>query len=174
VNSQTFQTLNQRYFAGRLPLYQVIVAPLLQHAAGKIARRSHWIHLQPAPPDVLLNTLLHEMAHAATNDHHGPRWRADMRRLKALGALVEDADDYEDRISLTRQLAFDVGYDTFFIQPTLTNAQVVRWIQHSYGFSHRHSLMRAYPWVRHALHDARQKAAEHRQRRERQLAAQRG
>jgi hypothetical protein len=74
LNSQTFQDLNQRYFAGRLPRYQVIISPHLRYATGKIARRSRRIYLQPSFPDVMLRILLHEMAHAATNDHHGPLW----------------------------------------------------------------------------------------------------
>lgn len=172
MNSQTFQELNQRYFAGCLPRYQVIVAPQLRHASGRIARRSRRIYLQPAPPDGLLLILLHEMAHAATNDHHGPLWRAEMRRLKVLGAPVEGPDGYEERIPLTRQLVFDAGYEAFFNQPELRSIYVARWLQHEYGFSSGHSLMRAYPWVKRVLHEARQEAAEHRQRRERQLAAQ--
>ena len=40
MNSQTFQDLNQRYFAGGLPRYQVIVAPQLHHASGRIAKKS--------------------------------------------------------------------------------------------------------------------------------------
>ena len=37
VNSQMLQDLNQRYFAGGLPRYQVIVAPQLHHASGRLA-----------------------------------------------------------------------------------------------------------------------------------------
>ena len=39
VNSQTFQDPNQRYFAGGLPRYQVIVAPQLHHASGRISEQ---------------------------------------------------------------------------------------------------------------------------------------
>jgi SprT-like family len=98
MNRQTFQDLNQRYFDERLPRYQVIVAPQLRHASGRIARRSRRIYLQPTSPDLLIRLLLHEMAHAATNDHHGPLWLTEMRRLQAMGAPVEDPNDYEERI----------------------------------------------------------------------------
>ena len=80
------QDLNQRYFAGGLPRYQVIVAPQLHHASGRL-QRSRRIYLQPTFPDVMLQILLHEMAHASTNDHCAPLWRAEMQRLQALGAL---------------------------------------------------------------------------------------
>jgi hypothetical protein len=35
-------------------------------------------------------TLLHEMAHAATDGDHGDTWKNEMARLKLLGAPVED------------------------------------------------------------------------------------
>lgn len=41
-------------------------------------------------PKVWKMTLLHEMAHAATDterSEHGPRWRKEMRRLARLGAF---------------------------------------------------------------------------------------
>ena len=115
MNSQTFQDLNQQYFAGRLPRYQVIVAPQLRQANGKIVRRSYRTAEQiPTSAELLVTILLHEMAHAATNDHHGPRWRAEMQRLHALGAPVEDPEAYEERIPLTGQLVFDAGYEAFF------------------------------------------------------------
>jgi hypothetical protein len=102
IHSQTFHALNQQYVAGRLPRYQVIVTPQLRHAAGRMARRSRRIYLQPAPPDMLLRTLVHEMAHAATNARHGPLWTAEMERLRALGAPVEELD-----VVLTRLDALD-------------------------------------------------------------------
>jgi hypothetical protein len=172
VNSQTFQQLNQRYFAGHLPRYQVIVAPHLCHAAGKIARRSRRIYLQPAPPDLLLRTLLHEMAHAATNDRHGPLWTAEMERLRVLGAPVEELSHLDMMPRLTRQMVFSTGWEVFVSQPTATISQVAQWIYHEYGFGGSGpALLRKYPWVRRALHDARQEATEHRARRERHLAA---
>jgi SprT-like family len=172
VNSQTFREMNQRYFAGRLPSYQVIVTSHLRHADGRIARRSRRIYLRPAPADMLLEALLHEMAHAATNDYHGPRWQAEMHRLQQLGAPV-GPNPYLERVSLSRWLVLDKGYDAFYANPRLTDVQVARWLQYAYGFSSGHSLLRAYPWVRRALHDARQKAAADHQRRQRQLAAHR-
>jgi hypothetical protein len=173
MHSHLFQELNQRYFAGRLPHYQVIRAPHLCHATGKIARRSRRIYLQPLPPDLFLGILLHEMAHAATNDYHGPAWRAEMHRIQALGAPVDDPDKYAERMPLSRQLVFDAGYEAFFWNPAVTDVQVARSLQREYGFSAGHSLLRAYPWVKRALRDARHESTEHRARRGRQLALQR-
>jgi hypothetical protein len=74
---------------------------------------------------------------------------------------------------LTRQLVFDTGYEAFWGEPTCTDVQVARWLQHEYGFVDGRSLLRVYPWVRGVLQDARREAAEHREMRARQLAAQR-
>ena len=38
------------------------------------------------------NTLIHEMAHAATRGQHNTWWLAEMRRLQALGAPVDLGD----------------------------------------------------------------------------------
>jgi hypothetical protein len=36
------------------------------------------------------DTLVHEMAHAATSGEHDERWRTEMARLKTVGAPVAD------------------------------------------------------------------------------------
>jgi hypothetical protein len=41
-------------------------------------------------PGMMLYTLQHEMAHAASNGWHGPKWQAEMKRLDALDALYFD------------------------------------------------------------------------------------
>jgi hypothetical protein len=173
INSQTFHELNQRYFAGRLPRYQVIVAPHLRHAVGKIARRSRRLYIAPTAPDIMLQTLVHEMAHAATNDRHGPKWQAEMERLRALGAPAEVLEHLDALPRLTRSLVLEIGLGAYYDHPALTALQVAQWIQHEYGFAESGTaLLRKYPWVRRALHDARQHAAEYRARREQQLATQ--
>jgi SprT-like family len=172
MNSQMFQELNQRYFAGRLPRYQVIVTSHLRHASGRIAQRSRRIYLQPMPQDLQMTFLLHEMAHAATNGGHGPRWIAEMRRLQTMGAPVEDPSDYDTRIPLTRALVFETGYEAFFGDPGFSDVQVARWLQYEYGFVAGRSLLRVYPWVRRVLREARHEASVHREMRARQLARQ--
>jgi hypothetical protein len=165
MNSQLFHDLNQRYFTGRLPRYHVIVTPQLRHAAGKIARRSRRIYLQPAPPDMLMTTLLHEMAHAATNDRHGPLWRAEMERLRALGAPVEELAHLDMIPRLTRQMVFSTGWEVFANSPTATIAQAAHWLFDEYGFGGSGSaLLRKYPWARRALHEARREAGAYRRR----------
>jgi hypothetical protein len=40
----------------------------------------------------MAESLIHEMAHAATDGEHDADWQAEMTRLKGLGAPVSDAD----------------------------------------------------------------------------------
>jgi hypothetical protein len=91
----TFDDLNQRYFKGRLPRYRVrLVSAIPQPSGdigitwGQIDRRRKTITLRRAPAAELCENLLHEMAHAATNEWHGPKWLAEMKRLQALGAPI--------------------------------------------------------------------------------------
>ena len=103
--SRHFQTLfdefNVRYFAGKLPAYQVHVAFDLHRAAKepvyrgvvitgliRLGQRRIYLRYTNSPP--MEGTLIHEMAHAATNDDHDEEWLKEMVRLKAAGAPVPD------------------------------------------------------------------------------------
>ena len=41
-------------------------------------------------------TLIHEMAHAATDGTHEEKWKAEMARLRRQGAPTADVDDGDD------------------------------------------------------------------------------
>jgi hypothetical protein len=47
-------------------------------------------------------TLIHEMAHVATNNYHGGKFRTEMQRLSQSGAPVEEADLREGLQYVTR------------------------------------------------------------------------
>ena len=107
---QLFHDFNDRYFAGRLPDYRVRVVRQmscqhqgsLHHFDGECRRRERAITLAGQTvlggarlthtEEDMRQILIHEMAHAATNDYHGLKWRGEMRRLAQLGAPVQ-ADD---------------------------------------------------------------------------------
>jgi hypothetical protein len=87
-----FHDFNQRYFDGKLPRYRVeVVEQLGVLVAGQIEKKQRCILLLASALEPLA-TLLHEMAHAATNKFHGTQWQAEMRRLAKAGAPVDPND----------------------------------------------------------------------------------
>ena len=99
-----FDELNRRYFSNKLPHYTIqIVAvydetfhppPGSLYLGGCIIRKARIIKLLLDSEETMEANLLHEMAHAATNDYHGPKWRDEMRRLRLARAPVHwDIDD---------------------------------------------------------------------------------
>jgi hypothetical protein len=96
-----FDEFNVRYFAGKLPAYQVHVVFDLHRTAkepvyhssvssGLIRFEQRKIYLRYTNYPPMDETLIHEMAHAATNGDHGEEWLKEMARLKAEGAPVPD------------------------------------------------------------------------------------
>jgi len=87
--TQKFQRLfdqyNRRFFGGRLPPYTVVISD--RFTGGRCDRSHKTIFLNPRSASGKL--LLHEMAHAATNDRHGKNWQSEMQRLITLGARVK-------------------------------------------------------------------------------------
>jgi hypothetical protein len=108
---EMYRTFNNQYFAGRLPEYRVLVvydvwfwetqrcsySPVYSPAAeatGFIDFEGRRILVRFRPHfkcgGSMPGTLLHEMAHAATDGGHGDTWENEMARLKLLGAPVDD------------------------------------------------------------------------------------
>jgi hypothetical protein len=98
-----FDSWNRKYFSGALDRYQVRVVFDLHTVAnepvdggevssGLIRFEERRIYIRyTLDEDVSMQgTLLHEMAHAATSGKHDQRWRAEMARLKTVGAPVPD------------------------------------------------------------------------------------
>jgi SprT-like family len=85
-----FRRFNAKYFGGRLPNYRVIQSDLYG-GDGLCRMKQREIHLSPILQGSSLRTsLLHEMAHAATNGGHGALWQKEMRRLIRLGAPLKE------------------------------------------------------------------------------------
>jgi len=96
-----FDSFNQKYFWGALDRYQVPVVFDLHTVANEPVYRGHIssglirfeerrIYIRYTDTDFMQQTLIHEMAHAATSGEHDERWHAEMVRLKASGAPVPD------------------------------------------------------------------------------------
>ncbi len=91
-----FERLNHLYFENTLPPYRIRVqdplvvpgvpADLCKYMAGYCDKRRRQIWLEAFPFPKGEGILLHEMAHAATNAHHGPRFRREMTRLAGMAA----------------------------------------------------------------------------------------
>ena len=91
-----FEYFNRQYFANALPPYRVTLhdplivpgtpAEMSKYIAGYCDKRRRRILLEAFPFPKGEGILLHEMAHIATNVHHGPRFRQEMARLAALAA----------------------------------------------------------------------------------------
>ena len=91
-----FAYFNRQYFANTLPAYRVtlhdpLIVPgvpveMSKYIAGYCDKKRRRILLEAFPFPKGEGILLHEMVHAATNVHHGPRFRQEMTRLAALAA----------------------------------------------------------------------------------------
>jgi hypothetical protein len=108
-----FQRFNIRYFAGRLPDYKIRVVydvwywetercgyppcfPSADEAVGFIDFAGRQIFIRflgfHTCGLTMAESLIHEMAHAATDGDHGADWQTEMDRLKGLEAPVNDTD----------------------------------------------------------------------------------
>lgn len=88
-----FERYNAKYWKGKLPRYRVINSKKIFDLAreGLCDRRAHKLFINVASHYTDLQvrqTLLHEMAHAATKGGHGKHWLAEMERIKRLGAPI--------------------------------------------------------------------------------------
>jgi hypothetical protein len=97
-----YREFNQKYFGAQLPEYSVHVVidlhefdnePIdfdsdfgITNGLIRVGERS--IYVRYTWRHSMEETLIHEMAHAATNAAHGEEWLAEMRRLKEAGAPV--------------------------------------------------------------------------------------
>jgi hypothetical protein len=89
-----FHQFNGMYFAGTLPAYHIRVVGYITSMSehGRCLRNRKLIKLSKRTDKVMIGTLLHEMAHAATTDHHGLEWRKEMIRLREAGAPLQGDD----------------------------------------------------------------------------------
>ena len=90
---QLFRKYNRLYWCSDLPKYSVIFTKDFNGARCEKSRRTIFINADIHESDKQLRAdLLHEMAHAATNIGHGKLWKAEMDRIRNLGAPVSELD----------------------------------------------------------------------------------
>jgi hypothetical protein len=96
-----FRDLNREYFGERLPLYDVrvvfdietfAVEPVDPDAVfdGLIRFEEQCIYIRYTNKASMDHAIIHEMAHAATNEGHDEDWLNEMDRLKKAGAPIRD------------------------------------------------------------------------------------
>jgi hypothetical protein len=112
---EMFQAFNVKYFSGRLPEYRILVvfdvAYWQTERLGYLVSEPYaitgfidfWgriivvgVRAGLVPGVTIQGTLLHEMAHAATDGEHGDLWKAEIARLVLLGAPVDEFDLEDD------------------------------------------------------------------------------
>jgi hypothetical protein len=132
-----FADFNGQYFGGRLPEYRIHVGRIA--SSGLCNRRRRVITIAPGPDQTQRDTLVHEMAHAATKCGHSPKFFAELGRLKALGLAITN------QAMEAMAAGCRVGY-----------ADVVRQINGDYGYADSVSAFdRRYPWAKGAFAEAK-------------------
>ena len=156
-----FEKFNHQYFANALPQYQIKVVNRLTgcNVAGLIDRKKKVISLRKGEHREMDSILIHEMAHASTNDYHGPKFINDMKRLHADGAPVRE-DELNQHPSysklLTKQFVKATAFDMLVDIPDLTLRRFGRLFELEYGAGYKSTeLFRKYPWVKKAFSEAK-------------------
>jgi SprT-like family len=135
-----FQQFNQQYFGGKLPAYSIRVVGRMTWLgeSGFCNRKRKLIKIASGQSDeVAIGILLHEMAHAATTDHHGKPWQGEMIRLREAGAPIDAADlDVEsewDGLKLSKKRFRGAVQDFLMDRPDITPSQAIKHFIWSYG-----------------------------------------
>jgi hypothetical protein len=132
---------------------QVIQVDDLDGAQGRCERKIKTISvLGGIEQDDLLALLIHEIAHAVSNDHHGKRWlqrmedaasRADEQGLPTLAALLrQQIVGYRDGFRMTAATMYGEIENCVFSEFQVTFPQVVDFLRRDWGISRRHFLRR--------------------------------
>jgi hypothetical protein len=168
-----FEEFNRLYFNGGLPRYRVQIVDRIIRGfdAGRIKRRQRLIQIRRGSLEDMAGILLHEMAHAATNNEHAKRFQDEMRRLRAAEAPLAQSDRQESEgpTRLTRTLIRDVlEKEVFSSGQTPTLWQFVKWFHREYRHAASASaLLRRHPWVRKLYSEAKREHQERARRRSR-------
>jgi hypothetical protein len=90
-----FERYNLRFWSGRLEGWSVIESEECAGTYGECDPSRRLILVRPWKHNSdfeVRATLVHEMAHAASNRDHDEKWRMEMMRVKALGAPTDALD----------------------------------------------------------------------------------
>ncbi len=159
-----FDEFNQRYFGGKLPRYRIQVVDCISleegdeiplDYEGENIRHRRLILLKRMVKADMISTLLHEMAHTATDDAHTKRWGKEIERLCRAGAPISE-DILIAPPRLTKVFVRAVAEDLLGERPDTTLWEFARWVVYKYGYAPSPTaFLRKYPWVRRILSDVR-------------------
>jgi hypothetical protein len=105
IAQRLFERLNKKYFGSTLPEYRIVACEPTTidsgFTAGKHERRQLTIYLSDELRGTALRRiLLHEMAHANSNDYHSGKWKEEMRRIGAVEPDTHHEEEMERELSL--------------------------------------------------------------------------
>jgi hypothetical protein len=159
-----FGEFNAQYFNNRLPPYSIRVVPEIKsdsidgHVYGRCKKKRRLIEIRQGLRDEeAISTLLHEMAHAGTNDGHGPKWWREMIRLREAGAPLTAFDhhfDFGGRRVTKRMFASHVwGFLCQGLMLTLPQAISLFIMNNGYNTATVSTFRKKYPWAGAVLKD---------------------
>lgn len=117
-----------------------------------------------------IGALLHEMAHAATNDGHGDRWKEEMIRLREAGAPLSSAErkicsTTWDGKKVTRDHFRLVVQEVIADYPAITLSKALRHFSDIEGGPDTiKAFLKKYPWVRAVFKEEKRKLIEEQER----------
>ena len=133
--------------------WQVVQVDDLDGAQGRCERTTKTISiLDGIKQDDLFALLIHEIAHAVSNDCHGKRWlqrmedaanRADQEGLPTLAALLrQQIVGYQDGFRMTAAMIYGEIENCVVSEPQVSFPQVVDFLRRDFGISGHHFLRR--------------------------------
>ena len=154
-----FHEFNERYFEGRLPDYRIRVVPYINRLgkSGHTDQKRKLIRILIGLSDEdAKSTLLHEMAHAATNEDHATAWKKEMIRLRKQEAPLVSSEFQNFSLWSGRSVSqkhFRGGVqDVLGKEPNATLHQAIRdFIHNDGGAESVAGFLRRYPWARRAF-----------------------
>jgi SprT-like family len=170
-----FFDFNERYWGGRLPAYHIRCVDHITwlEESGFCNRQRKLIRINRCLLDDAgaVSCLLHEMAHAATRNNHGMKWKAEMIRLREAGAplVCPDStialDDWSGEHVPKSDFQAVIG-DALIDDPAINLSKAVRRFIRSRGGEFTVSaFLRKYPWVRRAFSELKRESRERAKRR---------
>jgi hypothetical protein len=87
--TQFFDSFNERYFAGSLPRYDVVVRLSIGYYGRTLWHECRCIELLAGPESWMVVRLLEEMARIAVTDEYGQPCRDELGRLNIAGAPLD-------------------------------------------------------------------------------------
>lgn len=158
-----FAEFNAHYFNNKLPPYSIRVVPRANRSGGEgeTIRERRLIKIRRGLRDEMaVSTLLHEMAHAATGNGHGMKWKREMIRLRRARAPLVAADrdvsiaDWDGVV--TKRQWREACKDGIYAFPTL-DGLIKDFIWNIGGATTVSAFLRQYPWAGAVFREAKKK-----------------